>query len=256
MPESLKPSRRLRPSDLARRHGISAQAVRNYEQNGCLPAADRTPTGYRVYTGLHALALAAYLALIGGHGHATAGVIMRAVNDGDLDAALQAIDESHVRLHRDRQTLNAVRAAVGVLAAEWADGPETPRGGAEPTRGIGAVAHRLGVTSATLRAWERAGILTPRRDPATGYRTYDADDLRDAELARLLRRGGERLDRIAVVLGQVRDAGSIDALAGSQAEWRARLNRRGVAMIEAGRRLADYLDQLERVVETDIEAQH
>ena len=34
-----------RPVDLARGHGISAQAVRNYERDGVLPPAQRSPTG-------------------------------------------------------------------------------------------------------------------------------------------------------------------------------------------------------------------
>ncbi|NEE23175.1 MerR family DNA-binding transcriptional regulator, partial [Streptomyces sp. SID7499] len=40
---------RLRPIDLARRHGLSTQAVRNYEAAGILPAAGRTAHGYRTY---------------------------------------------------------------------------------------------------------------------------------------------------------------------------------------------------------------
>ena len=33
---------RYRPVDLAREHGLSAQAVRNYERDGYIPAAGRT----------------------------------------------------------------------------------------------------------------------------------------------------------------------------------------------------------------------
>ncbi len=260
MTESLKP--RLRPAELARRHGLSAQAVRNYEGDGFLPVAERTPTGYRIYTRTHELALAAYVALIGAHGHAAAGQIMRAVNDDDLDAALRAIDASHAWLQRDRQTLDTVRAAVDAIAEATGDRTPAPGRTADPPGApeapysIGALAHRLDVTAATLRAWERAGILRPRRDVDTGHRSYDADDVRDADLARLLRRGGERLNRIAVVVGQVRDAGSIDAVAASLAEWQARITRRGLAMIEADRHLADYLALLRRAVETDAESRH
>ena len=34
----------LRPVDLAREHGLSAQAIRNYERDGFLPPAARTHT--------------------------------------------------------------------------------------------------------------------------------------------------------------------------------------------------------------------
>ncbi|MFD8636562.1 MerR family DNA-binding transcriptional regulator, partial [Streptomyces sp. NPDC059656] len=102
---------RLRPIDLARGHGLSTQAVRNYEDAGILPAADRTPSGYRTYTPLHARALDAFLALVPAHGHGTATSVMRAVNQGETDEALRLIDESHARLLDDRRTLQAVERA-------------------------------------------------------------------------------------------------------------------------------------------------
>ena len=240
-PRNLQTEPTHRPVELARRHGLSAQAVRNYEQQGFLPPADRTPSGHRVYTELHRAALDSFLALVPAYGHRLAGGIMRALNEGDLESALGLIDTGHRQLSRDRDTLAVVRAAVGQL------GPGRPPEAAEPGAGrltVGALAHRIGVVPATLRQWERVGILAPRRDPATGYRSYGPEDVRDAELAHLLRRGGYRLDRVALVVRQVREAGSTGALADSLAEWGDRLNRRGTAMIKASRHLADYLDRL------------
>jgi DNA-binding transcriptional MerR regulator len=224
-----------RPADLARAHGLSAQAVRNYENAGVLPPAQRAPNGYRLYTAVHAAALDAFLALIPAYGHAPARTIMWAVHRGDHDAAYQAIDAGHAQLTRDRQTLNAVEATVGILLDE----PAT----ALPNRPlpVGAVAHRLGVTAATLRKWESAGILTPVRDRVTGYRVYRADDVRDAELAHLLRRGGYPLAHIANVVRHVRDAGGAGPLAGSLADWRRRLTVRGRAMLTAATRVDHYL---------------
>jgi DNA-binding transcriptional MerR regulator len=224
-----------RPVDLAREHGISTQAVRNYERDGLLPPAERTPSGYRKYSAVHAYALRTYIALIPAHGYATGGEIMRAVNAGDLDTALRAIDRSHAQLLRDRETLDAVEAAVGVLAKPLATSrPEHPLP-------IGALAHRIGMGPATLRKWERAGILAPQRDPTTHHRVYRADDVRDAELAHLLRRGGYPLDHIATVVRQVRSAGGPEPLADSLQGWRQRLANRGRAMLIAAARLADYL---------------
>jgi len=225
--------------DLAREHGISTQAVRNYERDGLLPAAQRTPSGYRMYSAIHARALRAYIALIPAHGYATGGEIMRAVNRGDVDSALRAIDRSHAQLLRDRQTLDAVEVAIGILTKQ----PATSR----PDRPlmISALAHRIGVTPATLRKWERAGILTPQRDPTTRQRRYSAEDVRDAELAHLLRRGGYLLDHIATVMRQVRTADGPEPLAASLENWRRRLTDRGRAMLAAAARLADYLPVLD-----------
>jgi DNA-binding transcriptional MerR regulator len=199
-----------------------------------LPPARRTASGYRVYTEVHAAALDAYLALIPAYGHAAARTIMWAVHRGDLDGAFQAIDAGHAQLIQDRRTLDAVQAAAGVLVAGPAAGP--------PQRPVpvGAVAHRLGITAAALRKWELAGVLTPRRD-RSGHRVYGPDDVRDAELAHLLRRGGYPLGHIATVVRQVREAGGAEALAGSLAGWRDRLTRRGRAMLTAAARLDVYL---------------
>ncbi|GAA1806738.1 TioE family transcriptional regulator [Actinomadura chokoriensis] len=232
----------MRPVDLAREHGISAQAVRNYERDGFIPPADRTPSGYRIYTETHAAALHAYLALVPAYGYSAAGQVMNAVHGDRLDDALAIIDRGHQQLLRDRDTLGSVRQAVDHLTAgpgAAADRPEDSR-----IRTIGDLAHRLGVTAATLRNWEDAGIIVPARDPATGYRVFRATDIRDAELAHLLRRGGYLLEHIAAVVQQVRTAGGTDALARSLDAWQRKLTVQGLAMLKGAARLNDYLGLL------------
>ena len=228
-----------RPVDLARAHRLSAQAVRNYEQAGVIPPAARTVSGYRVYTDEHAGALDAYVALVPGHGYRAAGEIMRSVLHGDLPTALAVIDTAHVQLQRDRQTVDRVASAALVLAsctpaAPSPDGPVS----------VGVLAHRIGVTPATLRKWERAGILAPARSRTA--RIYSPDDVRDAELAHLLRRGGYLLKHIATVIEQVHTAGGPGPLAASINQWRDRLTARGRAMLTGSARLAAYLSFLER----------
>jgi DNA-binding transcriptional MerR regulator len=229
----------VRPVDLARPRGISTQAVRNYERDGFLPPAARSGAGYRRYGPAHADALDAFLALAAAHGHATAGAAMVAVNRGDLDGALAALDRSHAQLRRDRETLDAVEAAAGVILDAVAppdpDGPLT----------IGELAHRLGLGPAALRKWERAGLLRPDRDPVTGHRRYPAAAVRDAQLAHLLRRGGYLLADIAAVLDHLRYATGAEALEASLEAWRARLVARGRAMLGAAGLLAAYLDRVD-----------
>ncbi|WP_435853082.1 MerR family transcriptional regulator [Streptomyces lavendulocolor] len=254
--------RRYRPVHLAREHGISTQAVRNYERDGLIPPAARTAAGHRVYSAVHLRALRAFLALVAAHGHATGAEVMRAAGRGDLDTALRAVDRSHAQLLRDRETLDAVEAAVEALGRGPASGPSgrrstaglpihrpvSPRPGGSPASRlperplpIGHLAHRLGVSPATLRKWERAGILLPRRDAGTGHRHYTAADVRDAELAHMLRRGGYPLGHIATVIDQVRGAGGHEPLVRSLDDWRRRLTGRGRAMLTAAAALAEYL---------------
>lgn len=226
-------SDRLRPVDLARAHGLSTQAVRNYEAAGILPAADRTPHGYRTYTAMHAQALRAFLALVPGHGHATATSIMQAVNRGATEDALRLVDESHAQLLDDRRTLQAAEAAVGDL-------DPVPQGRSNTF--VGPLSRRLGIRPATLRKWERAGVLQPRRDPQTGYRVYSAADVRDARLAHQLRRGGYLLAQIAPLIAQVRSAGGVAPLGSMLRDWRARLAARSRAMLTGAAALDAYLD--------------
>ena len=231
--------RNTRPADLARAHGISPQAVRNYERDGFLPPAERSASGYRIYTEVHAAALRAYLALVRAYGYAIGGRIMIAIHDDNTDDMLLTIDRGHHQLLRDRETLDSVRAAVGHLTAESNAAQPQPTGH-EP-RTIGELAHLLQVTPATLRNWEDAGILVPARDPATGYRVFRANDIRDAELAHLLRRGGYPLEQIADVVRQIRTAGGTAALATALDDWQRRLTARGLAMLTAATRLNEYL---------------
>lgn len=239
MGRNLQTSGQLRPVDLARGHGLSTQAVRNYEEAGILPAAGRTDHGYRTYTPLHARALRAFLALVPGHGHQAATSIMRAVNEGAAAEAFRLIDESHAQLLDDRRTLRAVESALRDLAPTNAPGPAPGfgRGGTF----IGPLAEKLGIRPATLRKWECAGLVSPRRDPHTGYRVYDEADVRDVQLAHQLRRGGYLLEQIAPLIAQVRAAGGLEPLEAALGDWHGRLSDRGRAMLTGAAELDAYL---------------
>ncbi|WP_435109725.1 TioE family transcriptional regulator [Nocardiopsis synnemataformans] len=255
MAKNLQSGDQLRPIDLARGHGLSTQAVRNYEEDGILPAAERTRHGYRTYTPLHAQALRAFMALVPGHGHQAAASIMRAVNGDGAEEAFRLIDEGHAQLLDDRRTLRAVEGALRRLESGTPPEPGGRAGATPPSRTggeagaaaepggtfIGPLAGRLGIRPATLRAWERAGLVHPRRDPRTGYRVYDEADVRDALLTHQLRRGGYLLEQIAPLITQVRSAGGLEPLEGALRDWRARLSVRGRAMLSGAAELEAYL---------------
>jgi len=216
---------------------LSAQAVRNYEEEGIVPDAERTPHGYRVYTPLHAQALRTFVALVPAHGHQTAADIMRAFNTDDIDTALGLLDESHAQLLQDRQTLAAVDTAIRDLASSERQAP--PQSG---VTFIGGLARQLGIGPATLRKWEKAGLVEPQRDPITGYRVYTSTDIRDAHLAHQLRRGGYLLHQIAPLIEQVRHAGGVASLEATLEEWRTRLATRALSMLMAAAELSTYLE--------------
>ncbi|MEV0569782.1 TioE family transcriptional regulator [Dactylosporangium sp. NPDC050588] len=231
------PEKFQRPVDLARAHGLSTQAIRNYEAAGILPDAERTDSGYRRYTTLHAAALDAFVALVPGHGHQAATEILRAVHRDAVDDALRIVDEGHAQLLEDRRTVQAVEAALQDLRP-------VPQGRGDTF--VGPLSRRLGVRPATLRKWERAGVVQPGRDPRTGFRVYSAADVRDALLAHQLRRGGYLLRQVAPVIAQVRSAGSVESLEAMLGDWRARLTGRSRAMLAGAAALDAYLRLRER----------
>jgi DNA-binding transcriptional MerR regulator len=200
----------MRPIDLAREHGLSTQAVRNYEEAGLLPPAARTASGYRRYSQRHALALDAFLALVPGHGHPAARAIMVAVNADRLDDALDLIDRSHAELV----------SARGI---------------------IGPLAHQLGLQPATLRRWEQDGLLRPCRDHQ-GHRVYVAGDVRDAHLIGQLRRAGHLIADIRLLLDELRDTRDPAQVTGALADRRRALNARSRATLAAAAALSRYID--------------
>ncbi|GGK00213.1 MerR family transcriptional regulator [Streptomyces camponoticapitis] len=230
----------MRPVDLARPHGLSGQAIRNYEAAGILPAAGRTASGYRDYTSLHVAALRTFVALIPAHGHAAARSIMALLNTGRAEEALTVIDRSHAELLSDRRTLDSIELALTELTQSPDERP------AHRAATVGALAHRLGLRPATLRRWERAGLLQPRRDPATGYRTYAPGDVRDAHIVHQLRRSGYVLAQIAPILGELRDVTTPASAASAIAERRHRLHTRALAMLHASAETGDYLHERDR----------
>nr|BFE72332.1 hypothetical protein GCM10020092_056330 [Actinoplanes digitatis] len=165
MARNLQTSEHLRPVDLARGHGLSTQAIRNYEADGILPGAERTPHGYRTYTRAHALALSAFLALVPGHGHRTAAAIMRAVHEDATGDALRIIDESHAQLLDDRRTLLAVEAALRDLGPVPQERGDTFVG---PPWREGSASARPRCASGNGPAWSGRAVS---RGPATGSMT-------------------------------------------------------------------------------------
>lgn len=226
----------LRPIDLGRSAGISTQQVRNYADAGVLPPTDRTPAGYRRFGPRHLEALHTYRALAKGYGAEVATAVMRAVHDDDLPRALELVDASHAALHEQRASLRAAGEALEAIADKAMDTSELPRSDLR----IGEVAAHLGVRTSALRVWEAEGLLAPRRDRGTRYRSFSPLDVRDARLIHVLRQGGYPLPQIKPVLDGVRRSGDTAALRDAIARRQAFVTHRARAMLEASCRLHHY----------------
>jgi DNA-binding transcriptional MerR regulator len=165
---------------------------------------------------------------------------MRATNQGDTEAAYRLIDAAHAALLAERDTRTESATALGSLSTT------TPGLANGRPLTVGELAHRLGVHPATLRTWETAGILRPERDRATGYREYGPDCVRDAEIARQLRRGGYPLRQVAQFIESLREAGGADALSAFLDSWQDRLTTRSRNLLSGAARLDAYLTLLDQ----------
>ncbi|MCM6774607.1 MerR family DNA-binding transcriptional regulator [Nocardia sp. CDC159] len=232
-----EPAQQWRPIDLARLAGISPQQIRNYVDAGILPSVTRTPAGYRRFGARHAAALQTFRGLLVGFGPIAGREIMQAVHAGDLDAALAVVDDAHAALREQRRSLDATAEALAALANQKPTA--TPRSGLR----IGEVATRLGVRASALRVWEAEGLLTPGREPGTGYRVFGPADVRDAQVVTVLRRGHHRFDQIRPILDDLHRTGSSSALRATLARRRTELTARARAMLAGAAELHRYLSE-------------
>src|SRR5680860_63075 len=118
----------MRTVDLARAVALSAQQVRNYEEQGVLPPVARSENGYRLYTQRHLEALRTVRAMMAaGYDRHQILAIMRAAHDGDLETALALVDARHAELDRQRRQVDLTLDAIRALMAGSGIFPETRR---------------------------------------------------------------------------------------------------------------------------------
>ncbi len=210
----MKVKKTLRPIDLARAAGISAQAVRNYEQLGFLPPAERGSQGYRQYGPQHLQAMRAARIMIAGYGWEHALHIMQAIHRNDLTAALALIDARHAFIHASRREVEAMLEALQAISSELP--PATGAFGSKKLLSIGEVARRVGVRVSAIRFWEEQGLVRPVRDKSSRYRLYDEQQVRQLQIVTLLRKTGYNLEATRTVLSQLATGALQQALQAAQ----------------------------------------
>lgn len=192
----------MRPIDLAREAGLSTQAVRNYEQLGFLPPAQRSTHGYRLYDQQHLQALRTARLLTTAFGWQSALKIMQYTHSADLVAALALIDERHAAIHHNRieleETIKVLRNLLGASANTMREDKKVAR----PLT-IGQAAKRFGIQNSAIRFWEEWGLVQSLRDKESKYRLYDEKQLTKLQMIVLLRKGGYGIEAVKSVLTQL-----------------------------------------------------
>jgi len=190
----------LHTADLALAGQISVQQVRNYEAGGFIPQAERSSSGYRLYTQKHLAALKAARSLAGSYGWQRARAIMQAVHQGNLALSLTLVDERHAELAARRDRVEQTLAALRALATQSSRPAGTRHA---PRLRVGQAAKQAGVRVSALHFWEQQGLLLPVRDPSSRYRQYDEQQMRRLRVVVLLRDAGYDFSAIHLALDEL-----------------------------------------------------
>lgn len=227
----------LRTVDVARRTGYSVQQIRNLERDGALPAAARTPAGYRIHHQTHTQAALAYRELAAAVDPVEAKRIMRAVHRGPVSALLSLLEAANARLHAEREGLRFARQAASDIVEEPLDKP-CPA----DSMTISELANALGIRPSTLRHWEAEGLLAPTRSAPQRVRTYSPRDVRDARVVHQLRQAGYRILDLKDLMPQLREPRGRDAVSRALAAREASLNSRSRHLVRGTAALDALLD--------------
>ena len=194
----------LKTHDLAKEIGLSTQTVRNYEQCGFIPQAERGDNGYRLYSRKHLHAIRTAQVMIKAYGWMNTQRIMQSIHQDDSASALAIIDACHASIHQRRceveETLNILRATSIAMSIQV---KEQERAKQHKLLSIRQAAQRVNVQVSALRFWEERGLLHPVRNPNNGYRLYDEEQMRALEVVALLRKTSYGFEAIQRVLEQL-----------------------------------------------------
>ena len=217
----------MRTAEVARRAGCSVQQVRKLERVGVLPAAPRTPSGYRSYGEQHVRCALAYRALAVATGPLEAADLLRGVHTRPPERVLSALDAAHARLDAERHRLAAAKAAATTITAE-------PVREVRPSdaMSVSELATALGVPASTLRHWDAVGLVVPERDER-GHRRYTPLQVRDARMAHQLRLAGYRIEALREVVPHLRRGDSGRDLEAALAARDRSITARSLALLEA-----------------------
>ncbi|MCC6170382.1 MAG: MerR family DNA-binding transcriptional regulator [Caldilineaceae bacterium] len=163
----------VRPIDIARKLDVSAAALRNYEDCGMIPKVARSASGHRVYTEEHFAYFVCIREMLVGFTLTHTVKILREVMARKIDSALWLVNDAQAELHQQRiifnniswKLLHRVGTPIDVKLAALT---------------INDVSRETGIPVATIRHWDRVGLLSAHRCGGNSYRMYTAEHIRQA----------------------------------------------------------------------------
>lgn len=172
-------------SEVAKIIGIHPNTVRLYEELKLIPAPQRKPNGYRIFTQFHIdqiqLARLAFQVEVLQNGLRKQAIqIIQTSAAGDFDQALALTEIYLQQIQREKEN---AEEAIGIVE-QILSGKPYEKQSLHLTRK--EAADYLQVTIDTLRNWELNGLFTAKRR-VNGYRIYTEKDLKRLKIIRALR---------------------------------------------------------------------
>lgn len=159
---------------------ISTSTIRNYEANGLIPPAERSPNGYRRYTDQHAAYLSCIQAMAPAFGMEVTAEVLRCIQQDQQQAAMWIIREREVSLYEGKQKLERLIQDIQSYTQDYITS------NAEEPLTINEVSRLTQAPRSAIRYWEQAGYITAERDPGNRYRRYRAYHLLTIRLIQVL----------------------------------------------------------------------
>jgi len=188
----------LRPIDIARKLDVGTSALRHYEEWGIVPPAKRKPNGYRIYTEEHEMYFQCIRAMYHGFGMAAVRKIMPMVREHKFTQALWEVNRVQADLFQRKEQATK---ALEILKPENMQRFLDKRNKKWYT--IGEVEREIEVPATTLRHWEKEELIKPSRDPESGYRMYNREDIRRLLIIRTVQSSVYLLDSVRDVMEKI-----------------------------------------------------
>lgn len=154
----------IRPVDIARRLNISTTTLRKYEEIGLLPPVPRSASGYRVYTHEHVAYFICIREMLLGFDLTRISRILSEVMKKRIDTALWMANKEQAKLYQERIISKKIISNLGQATEQKKkySGLIT----------INEVSRETGVSTTTIRYWDKIGLISPERNAANNYRMF------------------------------------------------------------------------------------
>jgi DNA-binding transcriptional MerR regulator len=159
----------IRPIDIARRFNISTTTLRKYEELGLIPPVSRTAAGYRVYTKEHIAYLICVREMMAGFDLSQIAKLMQKVLAKKADAALWMACKAQADLYQEKVISEKILLSLK---------PENMPSSIAPDQdmlSINDVKHATGVSTHTIRYWDKIGLISSTRSTENNYRIFTSE---------------------------------------------------------------------------------